>query len=143
MSKNKNKKGKKQDQLDVKIKWDVIENNPLYLKGLKRISKSGRYEDIKAQINTFKKIIKAGKVFNRDKSEIENLDLDILTDHKLADYELKFKNSDNNLRLLYSVVLSDTIIYNEEEGEYQKHHLVVFIAIGTHSQVKTGSKITI
>ena len=130
-----NKKTK--DQFDVKTKWQVIETNPPYQEGLKRIIKSGRYEKIKAQIDTFKKVIEAGKVFSRNKSEIENLNIKVLTNHSFADYELKFRGADNNLRLLYSVIKSDTILYNEAEDEYQKYNLVVFMAIGTHSQVRT------
>lgn len=132
---------KAENQFDVKTKWQVIETNPPYQEGLKRIIKSGRYEKIKAQIVTFKKVIEAGKVFSRNKSEIENLNIKVLINHPLAEYELKFRGADNNLRLLYSVIKSDTILYNEAEDEYQRYNLVVFMAIGTHSQVRTTASL--
>lgn len=102
---------------EVKVVWIIDDSIDTYTKSLKRIKKSGLWDKIEPQIQALEQVITQGKIFSRDKTEINNLELKSLTDHTLADYELKLKSSKNNIRLLYNVF------------------------IGTHSQVKTTASL--
>lgn len=125
---------------EIEIVWSVDQEDLNYKAGIERLTKSGRWPRIEAQINTFKEVIGSGKIFSRNKADIKNLTIKTLTDHKIADYELKFKGADNNLRLTYSIVKSD-IIFDKTKNKYKRYITVVFLGIGTHSQVKTGAVI--
>ena len=121
---------------EVKVIWIIDDSIDTYTKSLKRIKKSGLWDKIKPQIQALEQVITQGKIFSRDKTEINDLELKSLTDHTLADYELKLKSSKNNIRLLYNVFIGNEI-YNKETGEYIQYNTVQFAVIGTHSQVRT------
>ena len=121
---------------EVKVVWVVDDSIDTYTKSIKRIKKSGLWDKIEPQIQALVQVITQGKIFSRNKTEINNLELKSLTDHTLADYELKLKSSKNNIRLLYNVFIGNEI-YNKETGEYTQYNTVQFVVIGTHSQVRT------
>ena len=125
---------------EVKIIWVIDDSVDTYTKSLKRIKKSGLWDKIKPQIQALEQVIAQGKIFSRDKTEINNLELKSLTDHTLADYELKLKSSKNNIRLLYNVFIGNEI-YNKETGEYIQYNTAQFVVIGTHSQVRTTASL--
>lgn len=125
---------------EIEIDWIIDQEDLNYKAGIERLIKSGRWSRIEAQINTFKEVIKSGKIFSRNKADIKNITIKTLTDHKLADYELKFRGADNNLRLIYSVVKSD-IIFDKTENKHKRYITVVFLGIGTHSQVRTTASL--
>lgn len=121
---------------EVKVAWIIDNTAEGYTKGIKKIKKSGLWPRVKPQIESFEQVIAKGKIFSRDKSEINNLDLKSLTDHIAAKYEFRLSGGKNNIRLIYNVFIGDET-YVEENNTYQQVNIVQFVAIGTHSDVRT------